>query len=320
MQGNWVDLIILAVLVFFALEAFRVGVWIILADLSSFIISLIVSLRFYPLVSKFLQANFSLNLSIANALGFLVLAIIIESFLGLVLSRVLRKIPAKIWEWKLSKLAGVVPAIAEGLVLIAFVLMLVLALPISPKVKNDISASTIGQAIVEKTAGVEGKLNDIFGGVIEQSLTYFTIKPQSQETVNLQITSFDLSVDSASETEMFKLVNQERQAAGVGQLVWEENLVPVARAHAEDMWRRQYFSHISPDGADVGDRLQSANINYSLAGENLALAPTVATAHTGLMNSPGHRENILEGKFRKMGIGVIDNGYYGKMFVQVFSD
>ncbi len=38
------------------------------------------------------------------------------------------------------------------------------------------------------------------------------------------------------------------------------------------------------------------------------------------MNSQGHKENILEVKFKKVGIGVIDNGYYGKMFVQVFSD
>jgi uncharacterized protein YkwD len=52
----------------------------------------------------------------------------------------------------------------------------------------------------------------------------------------------------------------------------------------------------------------------------LALAPTLATAHTGLMNSEGHRANILEPKFKRVGIGVIDNGVYGKMFVQVFTD
>ena len=65
---------------------------------------------------------------------------------------------------------------------------------------------------------------------------------------------------------------------------------------------------------------QGKDIEYSLAGENLALAPTVETAHKGLMNSKGHRENILDEDYRQMGIGVIDNGVYGKMFVQVFTD
>jgi uncharacterized protein YkwD len=86
------------------------------------------------------------------------------------------------------------------------------------------------------------------------------------------------------------------------------------------MWERKYFSHISPEGEDVGDRLDRHNINYFYAGENLALAPTTQTAHNGLMNSEGHRRNILEPQFRSVGIGVIDNGVYGKIFVQVFTD
>jgi uncharacterized protein YkwD len=116
------------------------------------------------------------------------------------------------------------------------------------------------------------------------------------------------------------LVNEERRKRGIRELTYRSDVVPVARAHATDMWERQYFGHVSPDGEDVGDRLNRANINYTLAGENLALAPTLATAHNGLMNSEGHRANILEPEFRRMGIGVVDNGIYGKMFVQIFTD
>jgi uncharacterized protein YkwD len=119
---------------------------------------------------------------------------------------------------------------------------------------------------------------------------------------------------------MFSLVNSERRKMGLLELVWSDELAAVARSHAEDMWRRKYFSHYSPEGDDVGDRLNRANIYYTFAGENLALAPTLLTAHSGLMNSDGHRRNILESQFRKIGIGVIDNEIYGKMFVQVFTD
>jgi uncharacterized protein YkwD len=66
--------------------------------------------------------------------------------------------------------------------------------------------------------------------------------------------------------------------------------------------------------------MHDARINYSAAGENLALAPTTEFAHDGLMNSPGHRANILNGQFRRVGIGVMDGGIYGKMFVQEFTN
>lgn len=119
---------------------------------------------------------------------------------------------------------------------------------------------------------------------------------------------------------MLILVNEERQKAGVLPLQKNEGLVIVARGYARDMWERKYFSHFSPEGEDIGDRLDKKGISYSFAGENLALAPTLKTAHSGLMNSKGHRENILEKRFKNVGIGVIDNGIYGKMFVQIFTD
>lgn len=320
LNGNWVDLVILFILAFFAYEAFSVGLGVILADLFSFVLSLVIALRGYPLVSKLFQTNFSLNNNVSNALGFLILAVVTEVVVGYVFIRIISKISIKKYLTNWTKILAIIPSIIEGLILIAFVLTVLVALPISPKIKTDISGSKIGSFLVYQTSGIEGKLNDIFGGVIEQSLTYFTIKPESNESVSLNIEDLNLSVDSEAETQMFSLVNQEREKQGIALLSWDPDIVPVARAHAEDMWKRKYFSHYSPEGKDVGDRLQAAHINYTLAGENLALAPTLQTAHQGLMNSPGHRANILETRFKKMGIGVIDNGYYGKMFVQVFTD
>jgi uncharacterized protein YkwD len=66
--------------------------------------------------------------------------------------------------------------------------------------------------------------------------------------------------------------------------------------------------------------MTESGVQYMLAGENLAYAPTVEIAHKGLMNSPGHRENILRPEFGRIGIGVIDGGIYGKMFTQNFGD
>lgn len=320
LNGNYVDLIILLILFYFASEAFRYGFWVILADFVSFLSSLLISLRAYKFTSGLLRQNFNLSHSIANALGFLVTAMVLEAFLSFLLGTLLTKLPKKLAKIKASKLLALLPAIGEGIVLVSFILTLIVGLPVKPSIKKDVTNSKIGSFLLTETTGIEKTLNEIFGGVIEDSLTYLIIKPGSKESVPISVEATELSIDTVSEAEMFKLVNKERAERGIPELIWSPEIVSVARAHARDMWEREYFSHYSPEGEDVGDRLDKRGIRYTLAGENLAMAPTLSTAHTGLMSSEGHRANILEPNFRKVGIGVIDNGIYGKMFVQVFTD
>jgi len=320
LNGNWVDLVILLIFVYYASEAWRVGLWAILADFAAFVLSLLVALRTYPIASHLLQINFSLSRSLSNAIGFLIVAGISQTLLSMVFGILISKIPKKYWDPKWSRALAIFPAVGQGIIMVSFLLTLILGLPIKPGIKDDVSNSKIGGTILKKTSGIEAKLNEIFGGAIEESLSYLTVKQGSHESIALNTHTRELTIDYESEQKMVELVNGERRNNGVGQLTIRQELIPVARAHAKDMWERSYFSHYSPEGKDVGDRLEEAHIKYSFAGENLALAPTLAIAHDGLMNSPGHRANILNPKFKQIGIGVIDNGYDGKMFVQIFTD
>jgi uncharacterized protein YkwD len=115
-------------------------------------------------------------------------------------------------------------------------------------------------------------------------------------------------------------VNKERKTQGLQPLVMDEKLQVLARNYAKDMFKRGYFSHNNPEGYSPFDRMAVAGIDYQAAGENLALAPNESLAMQGLMNSPGHKANILSPKFGRVGIGVIDGGIYGEMFVQEFTD
>ena len=92
----------------------------------------------------------------------------------------------------------------------------------------------------------------------------------------------------------------------------------VARRHSVDMFARGYFAHDTPEGRDPFERMREANVRFLTAGENLALAPTVQVAHRGLMNSPGHRANILHSQFGRVGIGIMDGGIRGLMITQDF--
>lgn len=127
----------------------------------------------------------------------------------------------------------------------------------------------------------------------------------------------DLVRDGEAGVQITLLVNEERVAAGLPTLTWSSALTDVAVGYATEMATEGFFSHTSPRTGDVGDRLDSAGISFRSAGENLAWGPTVDRIHIGLMNSPTHRNNILNGGFRNVGIGVV-RGPLGLMVVQIF--
>lgn len=123
---------------------------------------------------------------------------------------------------------------------------------------------------------------------------------------------------TADEQRMYQLVNEERAKQGLKPLAVDMELVKLARLKAKDMIDNNYFSHTSPTYGSPFDMMKNAGISFRTAGENLAGANTVERAHTNLMNSPGHRANILNSSFTSAGIGVVNGGPYGKMFVQLF--
>jgi uncharacterized protein YkwD len=118
--------------------------------------------------------------------------------------------------------------------------------------------------------------------------------------------------------EVLDLVNEEREAAGLPDLVWDEAVAKVAFDHAQDMASEQYFEHRSPDGSTPGDRLADAGLGGSLWGENIAMGqPDPRAVVDDWMTSEGHRENILEPRFARLGVGV-RFGWDGPFWVQDF--
>ncbi|MFA7162908.1 MAG: CAP domain-containing protein [Eubacteriales bacterium] len=135
--------------------------------------------------------------------------------------------------------------------------------------------------------------------------------PSPQPTGNPS-TAYQLSSD---EQRMVNLVNSERQKAGLAPLKVDLDLSRVARIKSQDMRDNNYFSHTSPTYGSPFDMMRSFGISYRTAGENIALHGSVESAHNGLMNSDGHRANILSPNFTHIGIGIVDGRYYTQMFI-----
>jgi len=147
-----------------------------------------------------------------------------------------------------------------------------------------------------------------------------TVQPSSHKTIQLHFTYNNPKTRPFLEAKMLEMINEERAKEGLKLLQADPEMAAVARAHSKDMFARGYFAHNNPDGQDPFDRMEAAKVKFRTAGENLALAQTLEIAHTNLMNSPGHRANIMNPAFGRVGIGVLDGGFYGLMISQEFRD
>jgi uncharacterized protein YkwD len=116
------------------------------------------------------------------------------------------------------------------------------------------------------------------------------------------------------ERKVFEMTNDVRRDHHLMPLVRDTTLIDIARAHSDDMLRRTYFSHVSPDGQSVKDRVVPAySRTLSRAGENIWSGHGYDYSDTTLMariivdswmSSPGHRANILNPDYNYLGVGV----------------
>ncbi|MBP5553743.1 MAG: hypothetical protein J6X94_02620 [Lachnospiraceae bacterium] len=123
--------------------------------------------------------------------------------------------------------------------------------------------------------------------------------------------------DSSFEMQVLNLCNQQRAAYGLAPLSWDaSNLAPGAAVRAQEI--TALFSHTRPDGSSCFTAVR----NPGRLGENIAAGQrTPAEVVDDWMNSPGHRANILNGKFTKLGVGYVyvPGDMYGHYWVQMFS-
>ncbi|MFB7462650.1 CAP domain-containing protein [Streptomyces sp. NPDC056224] len=116
--------------------------------------------------------------------------------------------------------------------------------------------------------------------------------------------------------EVVALVNKERAKAGCSALTVNEKLTAAALNHSKDMAAHSNMSHTGSDGSNPGERITRAGYTWMTYGENVAYGySTPEQVMTGWMNSPGHKENILNCAFKEIGVGLAQpNSYWTQDF------
>ena len=317
---NAVDVAIVTLVGVLAVLGLRRGFLLGTLDLIGVTVGLVVSALYYrrlidPLV------DWGLGHGTAAIVAFAALNVAVQAAVALLTGMLFRPLQRLPWPWPIrwgNGLLGLVPGAIKGLA-IAAVLVIPLAFLQRPLILSEqIRSSRLADPLVDLG------LDALYGAVERYDVdladfAVITSRP-AEDGVDLPFTvTSGLAVDRDAEAEMLRLVNAERAAIGLDPVELDPALAAVGRAHSEEMFRLGYFAHVSPVTGEPGDRLDDAGVRYLASGENLAYAPTVAVAHRGLMNSPGHRANILNPTFTRLGVGVIRSENRGLMISQEFA-
>ena len=209
-----------------------------------------------------------------------------------------------------------------------------------------IVATTIGSfsSIGVSAATFDSNINNYYNTIANNFLTTGLVMPNnitstdnlksntatnntstSENSVDVQglaalPTNYSINVQASAEQKILELMNAKRTEAGLKPLTIDNTLVQVARYKSDNMIQNNFFSHTNPDGTKWTNWLQTIGYKYSTSGENIAYNTYDAVElFNQWWNSPGHRANMMNASYTKVGIGVV-KGNNKFMGTQEFSN
>jgi uncharacterized protein YkwD/uncharacterized membrane protein required for colicin V production len=315
-----IDIIIALILLFGLYSGYRQGFVAGFLQIVGVMGIIVLSWEIYPIINPYLNKYLHLILIVSSFAAFILVFIILAIIWNALFNLLINLFPSSFRKNIFNRILGIIPGLIYVFLYISVVCWFLINYPIiaiQPYVDASKLIRPVAQVWDKPFLGSTTKIDSVIRGLGSSSAN-----PNGNEPLKKIALPFTrLSVDTNSEQQMLTLLNDYRTQNGLSPLVMSKDLQTIARSQATDMWSRQFFSHVNPDGLTPFDRLNNANVPYIEAGENLALAPNVVIANKNLIASPEHRENILYKGFHKVGIGVIDSGNSnGKIFVEEFTN
>lgn len=320
---NFLDALVVLVVISAAVTGIRRGFVLGVYEIVLLIIGFIFAALTYRPVASLLDRVFDLQTAALNIIAFVVAILLFQMIASMTIGNIMR-LTRRAFGFvpgvsTIDRIAGIVPGIVHGILLATLILLPIGYFTTLDSDRSALTESRLALPLYRESSNLVLRAATAAGMDLGDFVAITPSATDDGYVLPFKVTS-GLEVAQSDEQRMFELVNEERAAAGLSPVEWDPELVPVARAHSQDMFENGYFSHYSPTTGSPFDRMNAAGIGYITAGENLALAPTVELAHDGLMDSPGHRANILEPSFGRMAIGAISAPGRGTMYTQLFRD
>jgi uncharacterized protein YkwD len=318
---NWVDICFFIFIAYHIYRGWQTGFVYQIIGLISYILSFYTALYLEGPVGTFIGSRIGLVGYWRPIVGFFIVALLSDWMIAEILTVLSHYLPKKIFQSKLHAFFGMVVALIIGSLFGVILLLVVLSVPLRGTLQRDIKQSNIGSFVLSMSEQYAPWIRKKIQDEVTKTQKFLTITPGEVDRVELDIPPVtSLLPDPISEQTMLNMVNNERNNEHIKPLTLDPNLVEIARNHSKDMFINRYFSHKDSQNKYVSDRANEAGIPYIIIGENIAYAGDIETAHTGLMNSLPHKANILDPRFTRIGIGIINSDYFGFMISQVFAD
>jgi uncharacterized protein YkwD len=315
---NAIDILLILVVLVAAWNGWRKGFLTGILELASWVASLAIGFYSYTYVAAFLQNSFPAIGVWSQPVAFTAIVMISKLAISILIREVLIAASPNLHRNAVNHLMGVIPGIVTGLVYATIMAAILFAAPINESIASEARKSELAKSLEKEVDWTNAKFSPIFEDAVKEALVSKTVEARPDETITLHFKLTNAKARPDLESQMLQMVNEERKKAGLSVLKPDPELTIVARQHSQDMFARGYFSHYTPEKKDPFDRMKEAHVKFLAAGENLALGQSLDICHKGLMNSPGHRANILHPSFGRVGIGILDGGLYGLMISQEF--
>ncbi|MCG5062081.1 MAG: hypothetical protein KA714_29990 [Limnoraphis sp. WC205] len=164
---------------------------------------------------------------------------------------------------------------------------------------GEIRVQSNGSNQTEISVVATGEIIALLDGIQPSAITL-------DDFINAEVSSISQPADLPENliNRVVELTNDFRAENGLSALSPNSQLVIAAENHSENMALQDFFSHQGLDGSDIGDRVLNVGYDYSRAGENIGAGyQTPEAVVEGWINSPGHRENLLNPDFTEIGVG-----------------
>ena len=318
------DVVILLLLAWFAIAGIRRGFVLSIFDVIALVVTIVLATKTFHLAGGLIATQFGVSPLLSDLLGFgavmavgEILRIIGSALITAALRPLFFALPPLGY---LNSLAGLVPGALRGLGYASVALIALESIPFSSGLHAQVAQSPVASTVLDLVGQASPSFQDTLS-VLVDGKTSGAPDPTLSLASHVPFPSgIDSSPDPSAEGQIFAMTNLARTQAGLPPLTLDSNLSVVARIHSVEMFQLAYFSHDSPIYGSPSERLQRAGISFRLSGENIAYAPTIPMAFSGLMKSAEHRDNILATGFHRIGIGVAQAGIWGYMITEDFAD
>ncbi|MDD3897074.1 MAG: CAP domain-containing protein [Candidatus Peribacteraceae bacterium] len=199
-----------------------------------------------------------------------------------------------------------------------------------PALRQTTAASLEGLLASERTSSFLPQLQKQIPQIVHPAASGNYITSSMVKHALMQALQNSFFIGTRTKTDLLIQINAERARHGIAPLALNPILTQAAELHAADMWKRRYFSHVTPEGRTYLDRIRTAGYfipptdcscqarctcePYFSLGENIAQGQlTVEQVMSDWLNSPPHRKNMLNPDFTDIGIGL-----FGTVWVETF--